>query len=283
MPLVGFICPDGKTVDIDKELSACVKCRLGDRCHSLTYLASAAQDRVWSGKPSTTMLLPENGLRYEYLKIKYPYYIKPEDRAFAILGSWSHYKLDLWAKKFGLTSEFLFKNQDISGILDRLEPSPIDDTFWLYDNKTFGSFAIERAENGEKENLIYQLNNYRIKAESSSELSILLKSNIKISRMIAEVIVRDGGIAKWDFHKKESYYPPRTAKIEVPFMDDSEINDYFTNRGNELLNYVENDILPPMCNAKESWSNKRCKKFCELWQWCPEGKKLNINKVEVKS
>ena len=276
MPLKGFICPDGKTVDIDSELIQCVKCRLGDRCFSLTYLRVAASDRIWKGKPSTTMLLPENGLRYIWLKIKYPYYIKPEDKAFSILGTWSHDKLDRWAKKLGITSEFIFKNQEITGILDRLEPSPIDDTFWLYDNKTWGSFSIGKADNGEKENSIYQLNNYRIKAENSLELSELMKTKIKISRMFIEVIIRDGGISKQDFSTKKYSYIPRTKRIEIPIWEDNKIIDYFKARSEALLNYIDKDIIPPVCSNVENWNWKRCKKFCEPYQHCPEGQKINF-------
>jgi hypothetical protein len=259
--LKGFYCPDGQTVDMDENLSACVKCRLGNRCHSLTYLASAGYDRPFKGKFSTTQLLPENGLRYTWLKIKKDYYIKPEDRAFAILGTHSHAQLDQWAKKLGLTSEFFFKNEEIGGVLDRLEPSPIDDTFWIYDTKTWGNYALEKAYRGETENVTYQLNDYRIKAENSQELADLMKCKIKVSKLLVEAIVRDGGTKKRNYQTGVWSQIPKTKIIEVEIIPDDTVIYYFKERQELLLKYVNDNEMPPMCTSIESWNSRRCKNY----------------------
>ena len=86
MVAVGFKCPDGVAIKAE----ACLKqCRMGRRCVSRSTL-QVSVDRKWDGVPHVTQLL--NGTMMEYLKIKHDYYIDPQDRAFALLGS-THHKL----------------------------------------------------------------------------------------------------------------------------------------------------------------------------------------------
>ena len=79
MPMTHFICPDGEEVSIPDCLSSC---RMGQRCLTLPTLRKiAGSERPYNGKPSITMLM--NGTMLEFLKIKVPYAVKPESRAYA--------------------------------------------------------------------------------------------------------------------------------------------------------------------------------------------------------
>ena len=93
--------------------------------------------------------------------------------------------------------------------------------------------------------------------------------------MLIEAIVRDGGTKKQNYQTKIWHQIPRTKTIEIPFMADNEITDYFKKRANELLMYLNKDIMPPMCNSQENWNNRRCRGYCDLFTFCPEGRKLN--------
>ncbi len=123
-PLKSFICPDGVMRQTSDCLAQCP--RKEGRCLSLPTLTELGNAREWTGTPSTTQLL--NPTRLEYLKIVHDYAIDPFERAFALLGTRHHRRLELVAKRIeGLYAEKkLGLDKDISGVLDLLEP--IDNT-----------------------------------------------------------------------------------------------------------------------------------------------------------
>ncbi len=119
MPLTNFKCPDGITRPIAECLENCPNTE--GRCLSLPTLYDIGHDRAWKGKPSTTQLL--NPTRQEYLKITKDYTIAPKSRAFALLGTRHHRRLEVVAKKIeGNESELKLNSPEVSGILDLLEP-----------------------------------------------------------------------------------------------------------------------------------------------------------------
>ena len=66
-----------------------------------------------------------NPTRYSYLQLVKPFAVDPFDQAFSLLGTRHHGRLEIVAKKIeGLQAELkLGKNQEVSGILDLLEPA----------------------------------------------------------------------------------------------------------------------------------------------------------------
>lgn len=262
MPLVGFICPDKTKVKID----ACVNCV--HRCHSLAYLESAGHDREWKGVPSTTQLI--GGTRAQYLKITQPYYIDPEGRAFAILGSWSHAKLDYLAKDAKFISE-LKLDGDITGTLDKLEPDPIDKGCWyLIDHKTWGSFSLVKKDGDNLETEL-QLNNYRCLVEHNDKIAEIVGSKIKISKMLVEVIIRDGNTKSAFMNKVNTC----TKMVEVNRLDDKYVSEFFATKRTALLTALNTNTLPPACDSRENWGWRKCKNYCEVFEYCPEGRKIN--------
>jgi len=110
-----FKCPNGKVTTVKECLS---KCQMGERCLTLPTLTLMAQEREWTGVPSTTQLL--NGTMYEFLKLTQPYVVDPDSRAFMLAGTKHHQSLEEFATKLGLPAE---KALNIDrDIFDLLEP-----------------------------------------------------------------------------------------------------------------------------------------------------------------
>jgi len=264
MPLTEFICPDGER----RPINTCEQCpRPEGRCLSLPTLRDAAQERPWSGTPSTTQLL--NPTRMEYLKITKPYAISPESRAFAMLGTKHHKRLEIMAIEInGLIMEKKLSGE-VTGILDLLEPDELNPGFYkLIDYKTWGAFALAKHlgfnGNGEYErrNLALQLNNYRIMAESAG---------FPISRLLVQCTVRDGGTAS--AHKQGIH--DRFYWIPVEKLDNDDVIEYFMVKADALITAVNTDTMPELCPYDERWNGRRCKGFCDVAEWCPEGAKVN--------
>lgn len=266
-----FICPDGSKIEIAQCLDRCP--RPEGRCLSLPTLHSVGSTRPWKGKPSTTQLL--NPTRQEFLKITKDYAINPFDMAFALLGTRHHSRLEIVAKKLKGVNAELYLEADTTGILDLLEPDPqIEDHFILFDYKTWGSFAVAKhisKTNGyyEKWQAELQLNNYRWMAE---------QLGFAISKMFIQVTVRDGGT----FTARNNGIEEKMLVLPINRLEDNVVREYFLTKSFRLIQYVDNDIMPNLCDYEERWNGRRCKgSLCEVHMFCPEGAKVNKVELEV--
>jgi hypothetical protein len=290
MPLKYFICPDGQ--QYDKDLCILGVCRMHNRCATLPYLKQVGEVRVWNGLPSTTQLL--NGPREEYLRIKKDYAVHPYKKAFAALGTGVHSSLDTdddWS-----FSEERLKDSIASGQFDRLEKQE-DGSWWLIELKTYGSYKVNKAlglvakkipafyPNGDP--VLYvksgswgkagtQKNETIFVAEGEPDMDdlklqlnrnrMLVESNlqIKVAKLKCFIIVRDGNTitARDRGITEECYY------IDVPFIDDVEVNKYFSDKSSRLKHAVECDELPDYCSAKECWDDMKCKFYCDVKEFC---------------
>lgn len=260
MPLKYFHCPDNQTRAIEDCLNKCP--RTEGRCLSLPTLATIGKVREWSGTPSTTQLL--NPTRLEYLSIKKDFAINPFDQAFALLGTRHHYRLEQVAKKIeGLEAEVKLKGE-VTGILDLLEPINGGEDYRLTDYKTFGSFAVKKAmEDGyDRHKLLLQLNNYRMMAQ---------ELGFNVTELRCQITVRDGGTysARHNGIEDKLYFLP------MEILPDEQVKEYFLTKAYLLCKAVENDVLPELCQYDERWGGRRCKGFCDVFIWCPEGAKVN--------
>ena len=301
MPLARFTCPDKQTI----EVSDCMeKCRLGTRCVSKATLAVIRDSaREWTGTPSVTQLM--NGTRMSFLQMTRPYALEPRSQAYSLLGS-AHHKLleDAAKKELGMIPEQRVEHYGISGQLDNLTIND-DGTYTLLDYKTYGSFAVarllgivmEERMTGEfykrsgkgykagdpkkrkvpvviptaadKKKETFQLNAYRFIFESAL--------GIKISKLELQVVVRDGNtmIARNRGVTEQIYYP-----VEIPMISDHVVTQYFGPRANELVAYIQKNhgiphssqILPPVCTEEETWNGRRCISYCDVVEFCPEGR-----------
>jgi len=272
MPLKYFYCPDRTKIPISECLKGCP--RPEGECLPPPTRFDAGSARQWKGRPSTTQCI--NPTRLEYLKIKYDYAIDPHDMAFALLGTQHHTRLELVATHIELMkTEVFLKNADTTGIADLLHPDPQNDGKWiLTDYKTWGSVAVAKflgfgKFNGDRSrfDLEMQLNNYRIMAEAAG---------FPVSKLQVQVTVRDGGLAA-SYKNKVDF---KMGLFPVNILDDDDVIEYFMDKSQALINAVNNNEMPPLCPYEERWGGNRCKGYCDVFRFCPEGAK--INRVELE-
>ena len=267
--LTFFNCPDGITRPISDCLNKCP--RPEGRCLSLPTLTSIGSPRIWRGRPSTTQLL--NPTRLEYLQVKKPYAVDPFDQAFALLGTRHHGRLEQVAKHIeGLESELVMKGE-VSGIVDLLEPLTAD-TYRLIDYKTYGSYSAakhlgikEDKDNADQHKLELQMNNYRLLAKAIG---------FDVRELKCQITVRDGGT----FAAKHNGIEKNLYLIDVNILPDNEVESYFHFKKQLLCEAIETTTLPPLCPYEERWGGRRCKGFCNVVAFCPEGAK--VKKVELQ-
>ncbi len=268
MPLKWFICPDGKQIEVSQCLAQCPN--PAGRCLSLPTLYSIGRTRVWNGKPSTTQLL--NPTRLEYLQLTKDFAIDPYDQAFALLGTRHHQKLEAVAKKLeGLEAE-KYLDGEISGIADLIEPINGGDQYRMIDYKTFGSFAVAKLldlkDGGEYDRLKLelQMNNYRLMAQSLGFDIVELK---------AQITIRDGNT----FSARNNGIDKNIYLLSVKILPDDKVQEYFATKAYALKKAIETNQTE-LCNYEERWGGRRCKGFCSVYMYCPEGAK--VNKVELQ-
>lgn len=292
-PLEWFKCPDDKVCLVKDCLSSC---RMDERCLTLPTLTLMAEERVWTGTPSTTQLL--NGTMLEFLKLTQPYIVDPDKRAFALSGTKHHKNLQEYAKELGLPAEIpLSIDRDI---FDLLEPE--NGEFVLTDYKLWGSYRVARAlglvEVGKKPDpsgAVYktsgkwgkagepkmvsvfqsmpqevdlfneelQLNRYRIMLE---------ELGIAISKIQLQVTVRDGGLAVATSRGLDS----NIYRIPIQRLGNSIVIDYFDRKSHNLAIALDNGRWTVPCDDRECWVNergepKRCQDYCEVAIYCPKG------------
>jgi hypothetical protein len=121
------------------------------------------------------------------------------------------------------------------------------------------------ADKGEARETELQLNRYRLFLEDAG---------MPVDRMQIECIVRDGGT--WmatDRGVDRSMY-----LIPVRPLQDGDVRDYFERKGTALVSAVSFKQTPPPCTPEETWKGRRCLDFCDVWNFCDEGKKARLGK-----
>lgn len=260
---------------------------MGMRCAPLAFLKKCGEQREWKGKPSTTQLI--NGTREAYLKLTEDYAVDPQQRVFAILGTNAHAELEEHSTTGNAECQMFV--DDTTGIVDEIEKQENGEV-WLIDYKTSGSYKAKRMtgltldreekvfdsagipvcdKRGKQKvkkifkldpakadfgDYLYQLNRYRVMATKTF--------GMKIDRMMIMCFVRDGGlqITKAGGLEDNFYY------VEVPFVDDDVIEQYFNDKKHALLKSLADKTMPPLCNDVESWTGGKCLKYCEVKHLC---------------
>ena len=293
MPLTEFLCPDKEKVRVSDCLSSC---RMGERCLTLPTLLLVSSDREWKGVASTTQLL--NGTMMEFLKITKPYAVDPDSRAFMVSGMKHHKQLEEIAKELGLPAEIpMSVDRDIFDLIEEEAGGIV-----LTDYKTWGSFRLAKvlgieqvgkqpdpsgevykssgkwgkagspkmvalfAPNPTKANNFeaeMQLNRYRI---------MLWHLGIKVTKMQLQVTVRDGGL----YIAKNRGITKNIYKIPVREQEDVFVESYFRMKQDNLGGaLIEGKCLYP-CTDQECWEGVRCRSFCDVAQYCSEGKSTKV-------
>jgi hypothetical protein len=257
MPIAGFICPDGKTV----ETHICLKeCRLkhlfkNKRCKALPLLRRASREREWNGIPSVTQLLC--GTREVFLKITKPYYIKPYKRISSIIGTSVHSGLHRLTDS-EYAEETLY-NDLIQGTYDMYDP--YDKT--LYDYKTWGTWKVAKALNGsitERADALFdvtvQMNHYRMLLQAKYP-------ELEINNIAVQVISRETNLKQ----AKEKGLEDGAPVILIPKIPDRLILE-FQRVKTECLHEALQIRWAPQCNSRATWNGKKCNEYCDVLSAC---------------
>ena len=144
----------------------------------------------------------------------------------------------------------------------------------LIDYKTFGSYAVakllDKKDGGgyDRFKLALQLNNYRLLARDIGFTVVELK---------AQITVRDGNTRS----AKDNGIDRNLYLIPVEIMPDSDVKGYFLTKSNQLHKSLDTKTLPELCLFEERWGGRRCKGYCDVYNFCPEGAMVNRVKLEV--
>ena len=233
-----------------------------------SYIQAVFSQRPWSGKPSVTQLL--NGTRQSYLEITTDYNAKPEDRAWAVLGTETHQRLENAANEIGLSTEERLSYDDISGQRDLVEP--YDGYYRIVDYKVIGSYKWAMLQHEEKKEEAWhdyklQLNMYRILVKKNIEESGIQLHPTKPCWLFG--ILRDG---RTQSARSLNIYDT-TFFTPVEVLRDSTVLKYFKTKKRALLKALKTKEIPKLCNAQETWEGRKCKNFCNVSKACKQALK----------
>ena len=278
MPLTKFLCPDNQVRLISECLEHCH--RPEGRCLALGHLTFIGQSqREFTGQSSVTQLIKPT--RLAWLEIVKDYTVNPDDMAFMMYGTLHHRRLEVINKKLeGLSEQKIIGN--ISGTLDRLEPDELKEGYYkLLDYKLVGAYSVAKALGiGNKGVEVdpdmfeweLQLNKYCIMVEAEPTLSELFP----ISRLLIQATIRDSGLKQI----KSLGLPCRMPLIPIRRLPKDYVEEYFLSKDYALHNALESREMPEMCAYNERWGGRRCKGYCSVFQYCPEGAMINKVKLE---
>lgn len=297
MPMVNFICPDGESIRIESCLE---KCRMTGRCVTLPTLMLMAKRRLWKGKISTTQAI--KGTRLAYLEIMEDYGEKPVDRAFALLGTFHHLKMQNVQVPETLTEEWM-EDELGTGMFDTYDAS----TKTLYDYKTAGSYKVNRALGKKKVTVdvptgeVYKSGKRegepKTKKESTWSMGtpdrfewemqlsryayMLEDAGFPVNEIVVQVTVRDFTRMTGKMYGLDrQIYLIRMDKLPKDFVE-----AYYAKKSKDLLFFLDKEIQPPPCSPSERWLDEgaydnntvntlpgtRCSGFCPVWTFCDLG------------
>jgi len=289
MPLTHFECPDGELVKLQDCLD---KCRMECRCVSKPTLVLMSRQRTWKGKISTTQGF--NGTRYEFLRITRDYSERPCDRAFALLGTFHHLKLQGACPAEGIAEEFL-EDAEGTGIADYYD----SDECALWDFKTMGAWRVakvtgrskieEEIPEGQPGHGLFasgprkgtprtrsswgmvEPDDWELRMQLSRYAMMYEAAGFPVKGLYVQVTVRDFGArtpVQYGIHRQ--IYVLKINRIPA-----AEVQKYYNERQAALVKAVDTGQMPPACNVRETWDGIRCARFCPVWRDCDKGWKAH--------
>lgn len=291
MPMTDFECPDGGLIPIAQCLE---KCRMDGRCCSKPTLILMSRQRTWKGKISTTQAF--NGTRYEFLRITRDYAEAPMMRAFALLGTFHHLKLQGACPPEGIAEEFL-EDPEGTGIADYYD----SEEQALWDFKTMGAWRVvkvtgrsrieEEIPEGEegaglfksgprkgtpRTRIVWGMvepDDWELRMQLSRYAMMYEAAGFPVKVMYVQVTVRDFGRrtpVQYGLHRQ--IYVLKINRIPA-----EEVEKYYHARQAALVEALETGKMPPPCNVRETWDGVRCARYCPVWKECDQGWKAHEN------
>jgi hypothetical protein len=201
------------------------------------------------------------------LKVTQDYAIDPMGGTPIMMGVAFHESMNRLAQSLNAKSEVPLRALGIQGTCDLIE----EDT--LTDYKTYGSYRVKR--------LLYDNDNY----EPAMQLNIyrrLLKEQDKdviITALRLFCIVRDAGTAA----AKNNGIDKEIYTIELPIFRDSLVEDFITQKRDNLLEALRDGKLPPKCTNDECWQGRKCFGYCPVSGFCRAFDRGNDDGVSVSA
>lgn len=290
MPATRFVCLDKNEIDINDCLNKGCRITLpGGRCLTVRTLRMIAEQRTWTGKPSTTQLL--KGTREAYLELTTDYAIDPQDAIFRIIGSKSHGVLDCYTGENEL-GEIRLEDDNSTGQFDFYDNGLLSDT------KTSGSYKVMKAlgyqqvdvptgevyktgakkgqpktrkewvEGGAKDRLDWaiQMNDYRMKLE---------RCGFPVNQMVIEALCRDGNT----YIAQSRGITFNGTLIPINRISDHWISLYMKTKADRLIKALETNKTPGRCNGRENWGGRKCDRYCNVKEACLQADLENMKKV----
>ncbi|MGB9810825.1 MAG: hypothetical protein ACPLSN_03670 [Dictyoglomus turgidum] len=264
MPAIGFICPDGQTTTFEECFS---ECRLRDhfptgRCKALPFLRKLAKQRPWEGIPSVTQLL--SGTREQMLKITKDYFIDPERKVTALIGTNTHYVLYKLADT-QYAEETLYQEL-LQGTYDMYDP--ISKT--LYDYKTWGVWKLAKILKGDPQRRADALFDVVVQMHLYKQMFLEKYPELEIQTLAVQVICRESDLRQ----AHEAQIPQGSPVLVLPTVSDTVITKYAQLKKHMLKTAIETQWAP-VCTKRENWEGKKCLKWCDAREFCLRMTSLN--------
>jgi len=250
-------------------------------------LSALSQVRPWKGIPSTTQLI--NPTLMEYLKIVREYYIDPQERAFAFIGTRAHKKLEGADTNISILENF-FASEEGEGITATPDCYELEEGKGiLTDYKCWGAWTVARAlgivrekwdvetgeyyKNGKPKTKVItnfkidpgKADNFEPEMQLNRYRMLFEKAGFPVDVMQAQVFVRDGGILAAKRYGVEQ----KIVLIPIRRLCNTVVSVYFELKKQALLTALATAIFPAPCSYKESWEGRRCKGYCDVAEFCP--------------
>lgn len=259
MPIVGFICPDGVKTKVEECFQ---KCRLEEklksgRCKAIPFLRKVARNRIWDGIPSTTQLL--SGTRETYLKVHKPYYIDPDRKTAALIGTGVHSLLYKLIDSSSEKAEETIYNELLQGTYDMYDP----ETKTLYDYKTWGVWKLVKVLKGTPSEAANALFEVVLQLHAYKGLLQEKYPELQIKRLAVQIISRETNLS----YAKKMGITYGSPLIVLPDISQELVREYFGIK-KEKLELATMLDWAPVCNQRENWNSRKCDEFCEVKDLC---------------
>jgi hypothetical protein len=234
-----------------------------------------------------------------FLRITHDYAIDPDSRAFSFHGIGAHAKLEASGDEFSqLEVAFNDDLSDTTGIIDNIETE--NGYSILVDYKTSGSYKVAKAlgyymdeeetgevyKSGKRQGQKRTIKVLKQSDERKDMRDWILQTNHyfyeikkrgqKLDKIRLFVMVRDGGtyIARSRGVERNIYY------FDIPILPEEEVSGYFEIKRLSLMKALEDDKWDLFCNPQENWEGLKCKRYCEVAEFCPLGQYLKAQVEE---
>jgi len=288
MPATKFICPTGQEVPIKKCLKSCV---MKERCMFLPTLRAVANslDRGIEEATVTELLA---GTRETYLKKTTDYAVDPQSVLYALHGQAVHTINENFTSG-EILSEIRLNDKITSGKFDLYGKIIGNDDGVLGDLKVTSSYKLAKAlgiykvdvptgeiyKSGAKKgqpktrkefrydgvryvmDWAIQLNYYRMLLETSGFM---------VNRMVIQAMCRDNNLRT----ANERGIDRTIYIIPINKISNRWLTRYFSKKASLLQEALKNHKLPPVCNIRERWNNRKCLEFCDARANCPYSRRL---------